>query len=49
MRSRSEKIKSQGGSKTIGEDIVNRMISSFQKVNPDEGFDKVDTINSFSI
>jgi hypothetical protein len=48
MKSRSEQIKANGGSKTIGKDIVARMIKSFQSVSPDEGFDKVDTFNSFS-
>ena len=47
MRERSEKIKQQGGSKTIGDDVINRMVSSFEKVDPAEGFDKVDTINTF--
>jgi hypothetical protein len=48
MRERSAKIKQEGGSKTIGEDVINRMITSFEKVSQSEGFDKVDTFNSFS-
>jgi predicted kinase len=48
MRSRSDQIKANGGSKTIGDDVVARMIKSFQKIGPEEGFDKVDTFNSFS-
>ena len=47
MRARSEQIKANGGSKTIGEDVIDRMIKSFQSVSPEEGFDKVDTFNSF--
>lgn len=49
MKDRSEKIKQQGGSKTIGEDVINRMITSFEKVSPEEGFDKIETINTFSV
>jgi predicted kinase len=49
MRERSAKIKQEGGSKTIGEDVINRMITSFEKVSQSEGFDKVDTFNSFSV
>lgn len=47
MKNRSEEIKSKGGSKTIGEDVINRMIKSFQQVSPEEGFDKIDTVYSF--
>lgn len=47
MKARSEFIKSQGGSKTIGEDVINRMIKSFQQIGPEEGFDKVDTVYTF--
>ena len=49
MEKRSEEIKKQGGSKTIGEDVIARMVSSFEKVDPSEGFDRVDTINSFLV
>lgn len=49
MKTRSEKIKQQGGSKTIGEDVINKMIANFEKVSPEEGFDKIDTINTFSV
>jgi predicted kinase len=44
MRKRSAEIASKGGSKTIGEDVVHRMIKSFEKVSPEEGFDKVETV-----
>jgi predicted kinase len=47
MKSRSESIKANGGSKTIGEDVVIRMVKSFQQISPDEGFDKVDTVSTF--
>jgi transcriptional regulator of met regulon len=49
MKERSDKIRKQGGSKTIGEDVVNRMIKSFEAIDPKEGFDRVDTINTFSV
>ena len=49
MKERSDKIRKQGGSKTIGEDVVNRMIKSFETIDPKEGFDRVDTINTFSV
>jgi len=49
MKSRSELIKAQGGSKTIGENVISRMIKSFQQVSPDEGFDRVDTVNTFEV
>jgi predicted kinase len=45
MKKRSAEIASKGGSKTIGEDVIHRMIKSFEKVSPEEGFDKVETIN----
>lgn len=48
MRRRAQQIKDVGGSKTIGEDVIRRMIASFQKVSPEEGFDKVETLNSFT-
>lgn len=48
MKTRSELIKSQGGSKTIGEDVINRMIKSFQQVSPEEGFDRIDSFYSFT-
>jgi predicted kinase len=47
MKSRSESIKANGGSKTIGEDVIIRMVKSFQQISPDEGFDKVDTVSTF--
>lgn len=47
MKSRSDQIKAQGGSKTIGADVIDRMIKSFQQISPQEGFDKVDTVRSF--
>jgi len=47
MKSRSDQIKANGGSKTIGPEVVDRMIKSFQQISPDEGFDKVDTFSSF--
>lgn len=47
MEARATQIKNAGGSKTIGKDVIMRMIQSFQQVNPDEGFDRVDTVNSF--
>lgn len=49
MKERSAKIEAMGGKKTIGEDVIQRMIKSFEKIDPQEGFDKVDTFNSFSI
>jgi predicted kinase len=49
MKSRSEEIKANGGSKTIGEDVIDRMIKNFQKISPEEGFDKVDTVNTFQL
>ncbi len=48
MTARSETIKAAGGSKTIGSEVINRMIGSFQKISPEEGFDKVDTIYTFN-
>jgi predicted kinase len=48
MKTRSEQIKANGGSKTIGADVIYRMIKSFQQIGPDEGFDKVDTFSSFA-
>jgi hypothetical protein len=47
MKKRSEEIRSNGGSKTIGEDVIYKMIKSFQQISPEEGFDKVDTVNTF--
>jgi len=47
MKSRSDEIKAQGGSKTVGSDVINRMIASFQQISPEEGFDKVDTVKTF--
>ena len=49
MRDRSAKIAAEGGSKTIGDDVISRMVSSFEKVSPSEGFDKVDTVDTFSV
>lgn len=49
MKNRSEIIKNNGGSKTIGEDVIQRMVKSFQQISPSEGFDKVDTVDTFSI
>lgn len=48
MKIRSDSIRSRGGSKTIGEDVVDRMIKSFQKITPEEDFDKVDTVYTFA-
>jgi predicted kinase len=47
MQRRSDEIKAKGGSKTVGKDVVMRMAKSFQQVSPEEGFDKVDTVDSF--
>jgi len=47
MRKRSDAIKSMGGSKTIGDDVVYRSIKNFQRVTPEEGFDRVETIYTF--
>lgn len=47
MKNRSEIIKSQGGSKTIGEDVLFKMIKSFQQISPSEGFDKIDSVYTF--
>ena len=47
MKNRSELIKASGGSKTIGEDVINRMIKNFQKISPEEGFDRVDSVSTF--
>jgi predicted kinase len=38
---RSQEIKSQGGSKTIPPEVLDRMMSSFQQIAPEEGFDEV--------
>jgi len=38
---RSQEIKSQGGSKTIPPEVLDRMMSSFQQISPEEGFDEV--------
>ena len=38
---RSQEIKSQGGSKTIPPEVLDRMMSSFQEIAPEEGFDEV--------
>jgi len=45
MRKRSAEIAAAGGSKTIGEDVIHRMIKSFEQVSPSEGFDKVETVS----
>lgn len=44
---RAELIKKEGGSKTIGRDIIMKMLNNFQSVTLDEGFDKIETVNSF--
>lgn len=49
MKERSQRIEAAGGKKTIGEDVIQRMIKSFEQIDPKEGFDRVDTINSFSV
>jgi hypothetical protein len=38
---RSQEIKSQGGSKTIPPEVLDRMMNSFQQVSPEEGFDEI--------
>ena len=38
---RSQEIKSQGGSKTIPPEVLDRMMNSFQEIAPEEGFDEV--------
>jgi len=38
---RSQEIKYQGGSKTIPPEVIDRMMSSFQQIAPEEGFDEV--------
>ena len=38
---RSQEIKSQGGSKTIPPEVLDRMMNSFQQIAPEEGFDEV--------
>lgn len=48
MKNRSDFIKANGGSKTIGADVIDRMIKSFQRVTSEEGFDKIDTVYTFS-
>ena len=47
LLNRMQKRSLEIGSKTIGQPIIDRMISSFQQVSPDEGFDKVETFNNF--
>lgn len=47
MEKRSLAAKESGGSKTIGKDVIMRMIGSYQSVTPEEGFDRVDTVDSF--
>lgn len=49
MKERSKKIEATGGKKTIGEDVIERMIRSFEKIDPKEGFDRVDSVNTFSV
>lgn len=48
-KTRSEEIKASGGSKSIGSDVIDRMVKSFQEISPREGFDRVDTVASFAL
>lgn len=45
-RRRSEEIRSSGGSKTIPAAVLDRMMSSFQEISPDEGFDRVVSVDN---
>lgn len=47
LEQRSADLKSKGKSKTIGPDVIQRMVKSFQAVDPSEGFDKVDKVSTF--
>ncbi|MGH7174836.1 MAG: AAA family ATPase [Minisyncoccia bacterium] len=47
MEERAERARKAGWTKTIGEDVLTRMISSYQAVSPAEGFDRVDAYKSF--
>lgn len=47
VESRARELERSGKRKTITADIINRMVKSFQKVTPDEGFDRVDTVDTF--
>ena len=44
MKNRAEEIKSKGGSKTIGEPVIRKMLERYQPVSRDEGFDEIKTI-----
>lgn len=44
MHRRSEAIKAKGGSKTIGEPVIRRMLDQYQPVSYDEGFDEIKTV-----
>lgn len=44
MQRRAQAIKAKGGSKTIGEPVIKRMLEQFQPVSYDEGFDEIKTV-----
>lgn len=45
-KKRSEEIKAKGGSKTIPENVLDRMMSSFQEVSPSEHFDEIINVDN---
>lgn len=45
-RKRSDEIKASGGSKTIPDHVLDRMMNSFQDISPDENFDKVVNVDN---
>lgn len=48
MRRRCDEIKASGGSRTLNESILVGMISNFQPVTLQEGFDRIEKVNNFS-
>lgn len=48
-RKRSDEIKAVGGSKTIPDNVLDRMMSSFQDISPEENFDKVVNVDNRSM
>ena len=48
-RKRSDEIKAVGGSKTIPDNVLDRMMSSFQDISPEENFDKVVSVDNRSM
>lgn len=45
-RKRSNEIKAAGGSKTIPDHVLDRMMNSFQEISPEENFDKVVSVDN---